>query len=296
MTTVEAGDHAVAVTHGDRVVFPAVGATKRDVIDYYARVAGRMLPHLRDRPLVLRRFPQGLAGDGFFQKQAPAHTPDWIRRAELARRGGGSVEHLVVCDDPSALVYLANQGTVEVHTLLARAGAPDHPDQLVLDLDPSTDDRGPVVAAARAVRAVLAERDLPSFVKATGSRGVHVHVPLDGTAGVDRVRDAAHALARAVVARDPGRFTVEFAKADRGDRLFVDWLRNGHGQHAVAPYSLRARPTAPVAGPMDWDEVTSSSFDPQAFTLANVFRRLAQKSDPWAAFGHRRVDAAAIDA
>lgn len=281
MTDVDAPGHRIEVTHGDRIIFPDADVTKARVIDYYDRVADRLLPHLYNRPLVMHRFPDGVDGDRFFQKQAPAHFPDWIATAELTRRGGGSVEHVVVCDDAAALRYIVNQGAFELHTLLAPSDRADHPDQLVIDLDPSTPDIGPVVEAARTTRRLLRRLDVPSFVKATGSRGVHIHIPLDGSAGVDDVRTTARRLAERIVDDDPAAFTVVQAKKDRGDRVFIDYLRNGYAQHAVAPYSLRARPTAPVAVPMDWDEVTASSFDPGAFRVDNVFHRLARKRDPW---------------
>lgn len=285
-----AAAHEVEVTHGDRVIFPDAGVTKHDVVEYYRRVADRMIPHLRDRPLVMRRFPDGLDTDAFFQKQAPEHFPDWVDTVTIQRRQGGAVDH-VVCNDADTLAYVVNQGAFELHTLLVPAGRPEHPVLLVLDLDPSTDDLAPVVDAASAVREVLHDAGVTAHVMSTGSRGVHVRIPLDGATDVDEVHDVARHLARRVVERDPDRFTIAQSRAERGDRVFVDWLRNAYGQHAVAPYSVRARPGAPVALPMDWDEVTSSRFDPRAFTVRNVFRRLAQKGDPWAGDGSVAYDA-----
>lgn len=294
MPTIELGQHSIEVSHGDRIVFPDVGITKQDVIDYYLWAAEYMAPHVRGRPLVMLRFPNGLDGDHFFQKQASDHFPDWISRVELPRRSGGEVEHAVVCDDAATIVYVANQGAFELHTLLVDGSRPEHPDQLILDLDPSTDELGPVIGAARTVREVLGDLDVPSFVKSTGSRGVHVHLPLDGAVDIDRVHDVAGVLADRVAEQDPGSLTTAHAKKDRGDRVFVDWLRNGYGQHAVAPYSVRARPGAPVAVPMDWSEVTDSGFDPRRYTIRNVRRRLAQKDDPWLGFGTETCDADAL--
>lgn len=274
----------IEVSHDDRVVFPEVGLTKGDVVSYYRRVADRIVPHLRGRPLVMYRFPDGVGEDRFFQKQAPSHFPSWIDTVSVPRRSGGTVDQ-VVCNDAASLLYVVNQGAFELHTLLTPADRLDHPDQLILDLDPSTPDVADVVAATRAVRAVLDEVGVNAVAKSTGSRGVHVHIPLDGSGHIDDVHDAARRLAEHVVERDPDRFTVAQAKADRGDRVFIDWLRNGYGQHAVAAYSVRARPTAPVALPMDWDEVTAASFDPRRFTVANAVRRLSQKRDPWESFG-----------
>jgi bifunctional non-homologous end joining protein LigD len=287
------GAHEVEVTHGDRVIFPDAAVTKDEVVAYYRRIADRMIPHLRNRPLVMRRFPDGLGTDAFFQKQTPQHFPDWVDTVTIPRRQGGTVEH-VVCNDADTLIYVVNQGAFELHTLLVPADRPEHPDLLVLDLDPSTDEIAPVIDAASAVRAVLEDLGVTADPMATGSRGVHVRIPLDGSADVDEVHDVARALARRVVDRRPDRFTIAPSRAERGDRVFVDWLRNGYGQHAVAPYSIRARPGAPVALPTDWDEVTSSRFDPRAFTVGNVFRRLGQKDDPWVDDGSVAYDARAL--
>lgn len=295
MTSVRNTRSDVEITHGDRVVFPDVSLTKRDVVEYYRRVADRMMPHLRDRPLVLYRFPDGLDGDGFFQKQTPTGLRESLATASVPRRRGGAVEHAVVCDDADDLLRIVNQGAFEIHALLTHATTPDRPDQIVLDLDPSTDDIEPVIEAARATRAVLADLDVASFVKSTGSRGVHVHILLDAETDIDDVHDLSRRLAELIVAEDPDAFTVAQRRNDRGERVYIDWLRNGYGQHAVVPYSVRARPRAPVSLPMDWDEVTAANFDPQAFTVANAFRRLAQKRDPWEAMDSSpRCDAGAL--
>ncbi len=277
------GRHLELSSQG-KVLFGDAGVTKGDLIGHYRRVADLMLPHLRDRPLVLHRFPDGLAAGGFYQKAAPAHFPDWISRVTLDRARGGTVTH-VVADEAATLVYLANLGCIELHTLLTSASEPRRAVEVILDLDPPTDDPAPVVDAARVVADVLGRLDLASRVKSTGSRGLHVHVALDGPAPVEEAKAVAGALAELVVAQDPGNLTVAHAKADRGDRLYVDWLRNGYGQHAVAPYSVRARPGAPVAVPLDWDEATSARFDPRRITVTNLARRLGQKGDPWAGPG-----------
>ena len=159
----------------------------------------------------------------------------------------------------------------------------------MLDLDPSTDDVAPVVGAARAIRDLLAEMDVTGFVGSTGSRGLHVHVDLTGPTDFEGSRALARELAEELVARAPDDLTVAQRRDDRGTRLFLDTLRNGYGQHAVAPFSLRARPGAPVAAPLTWAEATSSSFDPRGVTVTNVFRRLgAQASDPWRGRGRHR--------
>src|SRR5919106_898859 len=262
MTAVRVGTHTVEISDADKVLFPDDGITKGDVVEYYRRIAPQMLPHLQDRPLALHRFPDGIEREGFFQKTAPAYFPDWIETVELPRERGGTVRH-VVCNDAATLVYLADQGVLVLHRLLVTASAPRTPVELILDLDPASDDPGAVQRAARVLRDVLDDVGIAGYVKSTGSKGLHVHVPLDGSDGFDIVRGFARDLAREMVRRDPAELTIEQRKANRSGRLFVDWLRNSYGQHAVAPYSLRALPGAPVAVPLDWGEVTARGFDPR---------------------------------
>jgi bifunctional non-homologous end joining protein LigD len=281
LTAVPVGSHTLEVSNPDKVLFPDDGITKGDVVDYYRRIADVMVPNLRDRPLALHRFPEGIARGGFFQKDAPDYFPDWIERVTLERERGGTVDH-VVYNDAASLVYLADQAVLVLHRLLVVAEAPRTPVELILDLDPAGDDPATVVLAARHLREVLDEFGLTAFVKSTGSKGLHAHVPLDGSDDFDTVRAVAHALASELAVRDPEHLTVEQRKANRKGRLFVDWLRNSYGQHAVAPFSLRALPGAPVAVPLEWAEATARDFDPRRYTLTNVFRRIARKRDPWA--------------
>ena len=240
----------IEVSNEEKVFFPDEGITKGEIIDYYRRIADLVLPFLDDRPLVLRRFPDGITDSGFFQKDTPDHFPDWIETTSLDKEEGGTVTH-VVATGAATLVYVANQGAIELHTLLARADSPHQPDQLILDLDPFTDDVSDVIAATRTVREVLQEMGVRSFVKSTGSRGVHVLIRLDAKAGFDDARALARDLADTIAAQQPDRLTTAVSKRARGDRVFVDWLRNSYGQHAVAPYSVRALPGAPVAVPLD---------------------------------------------
>lgn len=284
----------VVLSKPDKVLFPAVVGhdqlTKADLFDYAGRIADRMVPLIADRPAVLQRFPDGIDGDGWYQKHTPAHFPDWIPTVEIPKRGGGTVRHPVL-DSADALRYVVNQGTVSVHLLGGTATHPGRPCELLIDLDPSIDDRSQVVEATRAVRTLLDDLGVTGFVKSSGSRGIHVHVPLRGDAGFDAVGALGHHLAGALVRRHPDLLTQEFSKQERGDRLFVDMLRNAPAQHAVAPYTLRPKPGAPVAVPLRWDEI-DTGWDPQGTPLASLFRRLASlHGDPWSAMDEHRVEA-----
>ncbi|HEU4397740.1 MAG TPA: non-homologous end-joining DNA ligase [Actinomycetota bacterium] len=280
------GGRTVQVSSTDKVFFPDDGVTKGDLVGYYHQVAEVMVPHLRERPVNLQRFPDGIKASGFFQQDASGHFPDWMRTVTVPRRGrGGTVDH-VVCDDAATLVYLANQGTVTFHPWTSRVDHLDRPDLVIFDLDPDPGQGLDVVrAAARAVRRALEEVGLVPFVQTSGSRGFHVVGPLRPGADVEVVKAFADDLARLVAARDPRRLTVEQRKAKREGRLFLDTGRNAYAQTAVAPYSVRARPGAPVATPIDWDEL--GRVEPRSYRLRNLRRRLARKPDPWAGMTDR---------
>ncbi len=287
----------VNLSKPDKVLFPATAdeeaITKADLFDYASRIADRMIPLIHDRPAVLQRFPDGIDGDGWYQKHTPKHFPDWIPTVTLPKRGGGTVRHPVI-DSADALQYVVNQGTVSVHVLGGTVERPDVPAELLIDLDPSIDDPAQVIDATGAVRQLLDDLDVTGFVKTTGSRGVHVHVPLRGDARFDAVGALGHHLGALLARRHPDLLTVEFSKQDRGDRLFVDTLRNAPAQHAVAPYTLRPRPGAPVAVPMRWDEI-DSTWTAASTPLRTLFRRLgALRLDPWADLEDHRVEAATI--
>ena len=277
--------HEIALSNVDKILFPKAKVSKGDLIDYYQKIAPTMLPHIAGRPLSLERYPDGVESDGFMQKNASDYFPDWIRRARLAKEDG-NVDH-VVAEDAATLVYLANQACVTLHAGLARTDRIDHPDFMVFDFDPSDDDFGKVKRAARDARALLEEVGLTSFVQTTGSRGLHVWVPLDRAAPFDEMREIASNLADALVARVPDERTTAQRKANRGDRVFIDIARNAYGQTVVAPYSVRARPEASVATPLHWDELDSPDLEPRRYTVQNMFRRLGQNPDPWAGIEKR---------
>jgi len=279
--TVTIGARRIELSNLDKLLFPASGITKGELVGYYRRIAGVALPHYRDRPLTMQRFPDGIGKEGFFQKDAPGHFPAWIDRVELGKKGG-TVRH-VVANDAATLVYLANQGCITPHLGLARADRPDHPDRMILDLDPSDGDFDKVRRAAKWAKALLDEIGLPSFVQTTGLRGLHVVVPLDRSAAFDEVREVARRLAAHLAERHCETLTVEQRKERRGNRVFVDYLRNGYGQTAVAPYAVRAIEGAPVATPIRWEEVDSARLGPRRTTIRTLFRRLGQTGDPWSA-------------
>jgi bifunctional non-homologous end joining protein LigD len=250
------------------------------LVDYYAEVADVMVPHLKGRPLTLWRYPRGIAQEGFVQQDFGGAMPDWMGAAEVAKEGGTVVHP--VADRRDALVWLANQNCVTPHAWLSRRDRLDEPDLIVIDLDPTTTDFAPVRAAARACADVLDDLGLTSYLKTTGSRGLHVVVPISRGPDYDTVRQFARDVADVVAADDPAHRTVEMRKDKRGNRVYLDVMRNAYAQTAVAPYAVRARRGAPVATPLEWDELGGRGLRPDRFTLRDVPKRIAEQGDPWA--------------
>jgi bifunctional non-homologous end joining protein LigD len=271
----------VEISKPDKELVPARGrstaVTKADLARYHADVAEVMLPYLRDRPVNMQRFPDGIGGSSFYEKKVPSHFPDFVRTVEVSTAEG--TQRQVVVNDQRSLVYLAQQACLTPHTWLSRSDDLQRPDQLVFDLDPSVEDLKAVRRATRWVGELLDDLGLTSFVKTTGSRGYHVLVPLRRAAEFDDVRGFARSVAEVLVSREPDRLTLEARKDKRGDRVLVDVQRNGYGQTAVPPYAVRARPGAPVSTPISWDEL--SRVRPDQHTVTSIRSRLSRVDDPW---------------
>jgi bifunctional non-homologous end joining protein LigD len=274
----------VRVTHPEKVLFPGDGITKGDLVAYYRTVAPRMLPLVSGRPVTMQRFPDGIGRGGFLQKQIGRHFPDWFERvtAPNRRTRQATVRDQVtypVCRHADDLAYLANQGCITPHVWLSRTPDIHHPDQMVFDLDPASDDLGVLRSAAAALHGLLDELGLASFLKASGSRGLHVVVPLVPAADTDTVKVVSMAVAEVLAARHPDDFTTEGRIANRHGRLYLDIGRNGYAQTMAAPYAVRGLPGAPVSVPLDWSEL--DDFVPGRHTLRTIADRLAAP-DPWA--------------
>jgi bifunctional non-homologous end joining protein LigD len=294
------GGRVIRLTNASKVLFDN-GITKGELVDYYLAASEAMVPLMRDRPVVMMRYPDGIDGLRIVQKNAPDYFPDWISRAQVPKRDGGTVCH-VVCDDAATLVYLANQACIEPHVFLSRAASIECAQEIVFDLDPpaqagSARRFDAVRRGALVVRDLLeAELGLTTFVKTTGGHGLHVHLPLDGKADFDAARDFARGVAAVLVARHPEDFTASQRVAGRSGRIYLDIMRNAYAQTVVAAYAVRGRPGAPVATPVGWAEVEDTSLTPERFTLRSGTARLGQigaGSDPWADFGRRRYGVAA---
>jgi bifunctional non-homologous end joining protein LigD len=272
---------SVEITHPDKLLFPDDGLTKADIAGYYEDVADWMLPHIKNRPISMMRFPDGVGGHGFFHKNVPDYFPDWVKRVKVDKRGGTLV-HAVVCN-PETLVYLVGQNMITPHVWLSRADRLRQPDRVVFDLDPAPDaDFAAVRRAARRTGDLLRELGLEPFAQVTGSKGIHVWTPLRRRATFEDVRPFARAVAERLTTRHPEELTLEFRKSERGGRILVDVMRNAYAQTSVPPYAVRPLPGAPVATPIAWEDLSDSRLRADRWTVKNVLRRLAAKDDPWA--------------
>jgi bifunctional non-homologous end joining protein LigD len=280
----------VELSNTGKLLFDDPEITKGDLIGYYRDMAGRILPYLRDRPLVMARYPDGIGGQRIFQKNIPGYFPSWVSRVEVEKVGGELCQ--VICDKPATLVYLANQACIELHVFLSKTGELECPDQLVFDLDPPGEGRfGDAALLALRLRELLEDDlKLTAYVKTTGGKGLHVHVPLRASDDFDAVRRFARQASEVLAARNPDLVTTQQRRAGRGDRVYADVMRNAYAQTVVAPYSVRARPGAPVATPLQWEELDDRGLAPQRFTLRSVGDRLKRlgTSDPWAGLARHR--------
>jgi bifunctional non-homologous end joining protein LigD len=300
----------VDVSNADRVVFPEVGRTKGEVVAYCERIAPRLLPHVLGRPLSIRRYPKGLAGPGFFQKNVPPHYPASIERFAVPRSAAASKKHprrasstpdvtvFPIVGDAEHLAFLANQGALELHVPTSRVTDGFRPDRIVVDLDPPEDAVPAVVrSAAHLVRAKLSAFGLATVPVATGSKGYHLVAAISPALDGWTIAVTTQKLAALLAADHPAELATAFRKALRGGRVFIDWMRNNPGATVVAPYSLRARPRASVATPLRWEEIDAVA--PDAFTIADV-DRLCDRPDPLAELAAAAQDAApfvsAVDA
>jgi len=267
------------VSRPDKVLYPGDGITKADIIDYYRRVAEHMLPLIGNRPLTMHRYPDGINGEHFFQKNVPDYFPKWIERISVGRNHDYTQ---LVARRQQDLAYLANQACLTIHMWLSRKDKPSTPDRMILDIDPPGSDFRPVQLAARIILKHCRHHALPVYCMLTGSRGAHLVIPIRRKPDFDTVRAAAARFATRIADQSEDRLTTEQRKDDsREGRVYLDVSRNAYGQTTVAPYSLRASPGAPVATPVDPDELLRHNMHSQRYTIANLFRRLARISDPW---------------
>jgi len=268
------------ITHPEKVLFPGDGITKGELAAYYEAVAPVIVPYIRARPVTMERFPAGIDKKGFIQKDVSKGFPAWLERVEVPKKDG--TVHYPIVTDTRSLLWIVNQNTITPHVWISRAPKLNNPDICVFDLDPAEDEKPDVLrTAALALRDLLEELGLPSWVKTSGSKGFHIVVPLDGKADMGTVGNFTHAVGTLLVSRDPTHLTQEFHKKDRGGRILVDTGRNGFSATHAVVYAVRAKPGAPVSAPCTWEEIERGTVGPQSFTLRTMGARIAEAGDLW---------------
>jgi bifunctional non-homologous end joining protein LigD len=274
-----APDNRLQPTNVKKVFWRAEGYTKGDLIAYYERIAPLMLPYLRDRPLVLTRYPDGIDGKSFYQKDAPQFAPAWVRTERIYSKDTERDIAYLVVDDLEMLRYVANSAALLIHVWASRVPSLERPDWLVLDLDPKGAPFTDVVAVALALRRILDDLELPSYVKTSGATGLHLLLPLGARYTYEQTRNFARLLAVLGVEAEPEISTVNRPLRSRGGKVYIDFGQNGHGQTIVAPYSVRPLPGAPASCPLEWREV-SARLDPARFNLETMAARFEKMADP----------------
>jgi len=279
-------------TNLTKVFWPAEGYTKGDLINYYREVSHWMLPYLKDRPVVLTRFPDGIEGKSFYQKDAPESTPEWVRTEPVWSEDAGREIRYLVCDDLDTLLFIANLGSIPLHLWGSRVGALEKPDWCVIDLDPKGAPFANVVTIARRLHEICDTVKLPAFVKTTGKSGLHIMIPLGGQCTWDQCRTIGELLARMVL-RTLGKIATITRTIDRRHgKVYLDYLQNRRGQLIAAPFCVRPEPGAPVSMPLKWEEV-NARLDPKKFTMANAVSRMKRLGkDPVAPVLHLAPDLA----
>lgn len=281
MSALKVGRFSIDLSNQNKVLFSRPTITKGDLVAYYQAVASTMLPYLKNRPLTMHRFPDGIATEGFYQKEIGNYFPSWIARTTVTKIEGGTTTY-VTCNNTATLVYLANQACITPHLWLSRKDKPTSPDRMIFDLDPDTASLfGAVKKTALKLKKILESYGLHPFAMLTGSRGMHVMVPLTRAYTFDQVKTCAKKIALQVLAQDTtGTLTTDLRLENRKGKIFIDVNRNAYAQTAVAPYAVRPLPGAPVATPVIWKEVASTTLTPQKFTIKNICRRLKKTGDP----------------
>jgi bifunctional non-homologous end joining protein LigD len=251
---VQVGGRSLRISNLDKVLYPQAGFTKAGVLDYYARVAEAILPHLADRPVSLRRFPDGADSEGFFEKNCPDYRPDWMG-ISCVEHGDSTVRYCRF-DEPAALVWAANLGALELHPLLCRAEHPNRPDSMVFDLDPGAPaGLGECIEVAFLLRKMLDAVQLRSWVKTSGGKGLHIYVPLHTDVTFEQTKATAQAFARTLERHRPDGITSVMRRSERPGKVFVDWSQNDAHKSTISVFSLRARPRPRVSTPVAWEEL-----------------------------------------
>lgn len=282
---VKVEEHIIELSNLDKILFPQSKITKGDLISYYSKIANHMVYFMTNHPVTMRRFPDGIDKTGFYQKDASDYFPKWIKTIPIKRKSlEEKTVNYVICNNKATLVYLANQACITPHIWLSEYSKPTYPDRMIFDLDPSIEDFDLVKTTALHLKEILENKGLNPFAMTTGSRGIHVTIPLDKKVDFDTVKDFATKCAQELVSEYPSKLTTELRKDKRDDKLFIDTLRNRYSATGVAPYAVRAKEKAPVATPLFWQELKDPKLKAQSFNINNIFNKISSDGNPWENF------------
>jgi bifunctional non-homologous end joining protein LigD len=273
----------VNLSSPDRVLFPEGGITKGDVFDYYRAVGQTLLPYLRNRPFTMKRYPHGIDGEVFFQKQAPKHLPDWIPTRQFRtwpREGGSRLVDFALVNSPEAVLFMVQNNCIDMNAWYSRVDKPDRPDFVLFDLDPPDDGFELAIEVAHLIHELLDELDLPGYVKTSGADGIHVVAPITRRSTFKQTYDFAEKASRLLEQRHPGKVTTEWLKKKR-EGVLVDHRQNGHGKTIASVYSVRPKPGAPISTPLRWEELTPT-IRPRDFGMKEALQRIAAHGDLYA--------------
>lgn len=285
MLKFKAGKYSIKIKNQDKILF-SKNITKIDLINYYNYIAPKMLKYTKDRPLMMRRYPNGITGKSFYQKNSSVYFPKWIKTFKVPLKSSEkkSYNNYVICNNKATLIYLANQAVIEYHIWLSNIKNLNYPNKLIFDLDPGTKDFEPLRKCALLLKELLESLNLIPFLMTTGSKGLHVVVPIKQKLTFIEVKKFADKCAQKIIKLNPKLFTQDIRKDRRDKRLFIDTLRNQYGATSVAPYSTRAIINAPIATPLDWKEIHEKDLYSQKYNIKNISERLEKIKDPWENF------------
>lgn len=275
------GETSLHLTNQNKIFFPDDGITKGDLVNYYNSVSAFILPYLKDRPQSMNRFPNGIKGASFYQKDVDREkVPSWLKTEKIYSESNDKYIDYLLCNDEATLLYMANLGCIELNPWNSTIKKIDKPDWAVIDLDPAKNDFKEVVKTALTVKEIMDELETESYCKTSGASGLHIYIPLGAKYGYDSVKLFSELIANKVVARLPKTTSVVRTLEKRGNKIYIDFLQNRKGQTLASPYSVRPRPGATVSTPLEWGEV-NEKLSPSQFTIKNTLKRLDKKGDLW---------------
>ncbi len=285
------GKHILNISKEDKILFKK-NITKLDIINYYNNISSLMLKYIKNRPLMMLRYPNGIDGKSFVQKNASVYFPNWIKTVKVPLKNDSVKKYTnyVICNNKETLIYLANQAVLEYHIWLSNINRLNYPDKIVFDLDPGTEDFEPIKICALMLKEMLESFNLKPFLMTTGSKGLHIVVPIKQSENLDKlldfekVKNFADQCAQKIINLKPELFTQYIRKDKRGKRLFIDTLRNQYGATSIAPYSTRARFNCPIATPLYWHEIHEKGMYSGKYNIKNIAKRLGNMEDPWLNF------------